>query len=126
MKNLSRHTDLLCELETLLLMRRIQIREMSKLGWLIRLVKHFTWADSLYFLYLPLLSISSLLYNPRPMHDELTLIFLEDPARDYVCVHGGARLEVCLFRECSSGYIHMEYCRCTVSSVADLFPAWFS
>jgi hypothetical protein len=33
MKNLSRHTDLLCELETSLLMRGIQIGEMSKLGW---------------------------------------------------------------------------------------------
>jgi hypothetical protein len=35
MKNLSRHTDLLCELEISLLMREIQIGEMSKLGWLI-------------------------------------------------------------------------------------------
>jgi hypothetical protein len=40
MKNLSRHTDLLCELGTSLLMRGIQIGEMSKLGWLIGLVKH--------------------------------------------------------------------------------------
>jgi hypothetical protein len=39
MKNLSRQTDL-CELETLLLMRGIQIGEMSRLGWLIGLVKH--------------------------------------------------------------------------------------
>jgi hypothetical protein len=31
MKNMSRHTDFLCELETSLLMRGIQIREMSKL-----------------------------------------------------------------------------------------------
>jgi hypothetical protein len=41
MENLSRHTDLLCELETLLLIRGIQIGEMSKLGWLmIGLIKH--------------------------------------------------------------------------------------
>jgi hypothetical protein len=39
MKNLSRHADLLCESETSLLMRGIQIGEMSKLGWLIALLK---------------------------------------------------------------------------------------
>jgi hypothetical protein len=50
MKNLSRHTHLLCELETSLLMTGIQIREMSKLGWLIGLVKHAKWVESLYFL----------------------------------------------------------------------------
>jgi hypothetical protein len=40
MKNLSRNADLLCEIETSLLTRGIQIGEMSKLGWLIGLVKH--------------------------------------------------------------------------------------
>jgi hypothetical protein len=34
------------ELENLLLMRGIQIEEMSKLGWLIGVVKHAIWADS--------------------------------------------------------------------------------
>jgi uncharacterized protein YqcC (DUF446 family) len=34
MKNLALHTDLLCELETSLLMKGFQIGEMSKLGWL--------------------------------------------------------------------------------------------
>jgi hypothetical protein len=57
MKNLSRHTDLLCEVETSLLIRGIQIGEMSKLGWLIGLVKHAIWANSLYFLYLLILKI---------------------------------------------------------------------
>jgi hypothetical protein len=57
MKNLSRHTDHLRELETSMLMRGVQIGEMSKLGWLIGLVKHAIWADSLYFLYLLLLSV---------------------------------------------------------------------
>jgi hypothetical protein len=61
MKNLSRHTDLLCQLETSLLMRGNQIGEMSELSWLIGLVKHAIWADSLYFLYLLLLSISRIL-----------------------------------------------------------------
>jgi hypothetical protein len=61
MKNLSRHTDLLCELETSLLMREIQIGEMSELGWLIRLVKHAIWADSLYVLYLLLRSFSKII-----------------------------------------------------------------
>jgi hypothetical protein len=60
MKNLSRHTDLLCELETSLLMTGNQREEMSKLGWLIGLVKHAIWADSLYFLCLLLLSISKI------------------------------------------------------------------
>jgi hypothetical protein len=45
MKNLSRHTDL-CELETSLLIRGIQIGEMFKLGWLIELVKLAIWAGS--------------------------------------------------------------------------------
>jgi hypothetical protein len=67
MKNVSRHTDLLCELETSLLMRAMQIGEMSKLGWLIGLVKHAIWADSLYFLYLLLLSISKILVSSYPM-----------------------------------------------------------
>jgi hypothetical protein len=40
MENLSRHTDLLYELETSLLTRGIQIGEMPELGWLIGLVKH--------------------------------------------------------------------------------------
>jgi hypothetical protein len=35
MENLSRHTDLLCNLEASLLTRGIQIGGMSKLGWLI-------------------------------------------------------------------------------------------
>jgi hypothetical protein len=60
MKNLSYHTDF-CELVTSLLIRGIQMGEMSKLGWMIGLVKHATWVDSLYFLYLPLLSISKIL-----------------------------------------------------------------
>jgi hypothetical protein len=47
MKNLSRHTDLLCELEISLLMRGIQTGEVSKLGWLIRVVKHAIGAASL-------------------------------------------------------------------------------
>jgi hypothetical protein len=51
MKNLSRHTDLLCELET---------------SWLIGLVKHVMWADSLYFLYLLLHSISKILATSQP------------------------------------------------------------
>jgi hypothetical protein len=51
MKHLLRYTDL-CDLETSLLMREIQIREMSKLGRLIGLIKHAKhaiWTDSLYF-----------------------------------------------------------------------------
>jgi hypothetical protein len=36
-------------------MRGIHIGKMSRLGWLIGLVEHAIWADSLYFLYLLLL-----------------------------------------------------------------------
>jgi hypothetical protein len=52
MKDLSRHTDHLCELVASLLIRGIQMGETSKLGWLVGLVKHAIWADSLHFLYL--------------------------------------------------------------------------
>jgi hypothetical protein len=49
------------------------------------------------------------------LHVGVILIFLEDCA----CVHGVARLEVCLFRQCSFCHIHREYCRFTV----ELSPA---
>jgi hypothetical protein len=65
MKNLSYHTDLLGELLTSLLIRGIQMGEMSKLGWMIGLAKHAIWTDSLYFLYL-LFSISKFLPSPQP------------------------------------------------------------
>jgi hypothetical protein len=79
MKNLSRHTDRLCELVTSLL-----IRGMSKLGWLFGLIKHAIWVDSLYFLYLLPLTISQILplsqptYDPLHRHVGLIVIFLED------------------------------------------------
>jgi hypothetical protein len=66
MKNLSRHTDLLCELVTPLLIRGIQIGEMSNFIWLIILVKHAIWADFLYFIYLLLLSFSKILASSQP------------------------------------------------------------
>jgi hypothetical protein len=59
MKNLSRYTDSLCELETSLLMRGLQIGEKSKLAYLIGLVKHAICSYSLCFLYLLLLSVST-------------------------------------------------------------------
>jgi hypothetical protein len=66
MKNLPHNADILCELVTSLLIRGIQVGEMSKLGWLIGLIKHAIWADSLYFLYLLLLSISENLASSQP------------------------------------------------------------
>jgi hypothetical protein len=51
--------------------------EISKLGWLVGLVEHAMWADSLYFVYLLLLSTS---YGLLHMHAEPTWISLEDPA----------------------------------------------
>jgi hypothetical protein len=52
MQNLSHYKDHLCELKSSLLIKGIEIGEMSKLGWPIGLVRHAIWADSLYFLYL--------------------------------------------------------------------------
>jgi hypothetical protein len=66
MKNLSYHADLLREMLTSLLMRGIQMGEMFKLVWLIGLVKHTIRAESLYFLCLLLLSISSILPSSQP------------------------------------------------------------
>jgi hypothetical protein len=45
MMSLSRHTDFLCELLTSLLIRGMQIWEMSKLGWLIGIITHATWTE---------------------------------------------------------------------------------
>jgi hypothetical protein len=61
MKNLSDHTNLPCELLTSLLIMGIQMEEILKLGWLMGLVKHAIWANSLHFLYLLFLSISKIL-----------------------------------------------------------------
>jgi hypothetical protein len=66
MKNLCDHTDLPCGLLTSLLIRGIQVGERYKLGWLIGLVKHAIWADSLHFLYLLLQSISKILASSQP------------------------------------------------------------
>jgi hypothetical protein len=60
MKNLLHHTDLHFVLVTSLLIKGIQMGEMSKLGWLIGLVVHAIWADSFYFLCLLLLLISKI------------------------------------------------------------------
>jgi hypothetical protein len=58
------HSDLL-DLVTSSLKCATQMGEISKLGWLIKFVKHATWADSLYFLYQLLLSISKILASFR-------------------------------------------------------------
>jgi hypothetical protein len=50
MKNLSDHTDFHGELLTSLLMKGIQMGEICKLGWLVELVKHAIWAETLCFL----------------------------------------------------------------------------
>jgi hypothetical protein len=66
MKNLSHDADLPSEWLTSLPIRWLQMREMCKLDWLIRLVKHAIGADSLYFLYLLLLSVSKILASSQP------------------------------------------------------------
>jgi hypothetical protein len=58
--------DLPCDLLTSLLTKAIQMGEMSRLVWLNGLVKHAICADSLYFLYLLLLSISKILASSQP------------------------------------------------------------
>jgi hypothetical protein len=52
MNNLSRHTDLLCEWVTSLLIRGIRMGEMSKLDWLFGLVELAIWVDPWDFIYL--------------------------------------------------------------------------
>jgi hypothetical protein len=59
---MSDHTNLPYELLTSLI-RGIQMGEISRLGWLIGLVKHAIWVD---FLYLLLLSISTVLASSHP------------------------------------------------------------
>jgi hypothetical protein len=66
MKNPSDHADLPYDLLTSLLIRGIQMGETAKLGWLIGLVKHAVWAESLYFLYLLLLSVSKIHASSQP------------------------------------------------------------
>jgi hypothetical protein len=62
MKIQSRRTD---ESVTSLLIRGNHMGEMSELGRLLRLVKRAIRADSMYFLYLPLLSISKILASSQ-------------------------------------------------------------
>jgi hypothetical protein len=45
MKNVSYRTDHLSEMATALLIRGVQMGEMSRRGWLFGLVKHAMWAD---------------------------------------------------------------------------------
>jgi hypothetical protein len=61
MKNLSDHTDLPYKLITSLLIRGIHIGEIYKLGWLIGFIEQTILANSLYFLYLLLLSVATML-----------------------------------------------------------------
>jgi hypothetical protein len=63
-KDLSPHTDLF-ELITSLLIRGIQMGEVTRVGWLIVLVKQDIWADSLYLMYQLLLSISKILASSK-------------------------------------------------------------
>jgi succinate dehydrogenase/fumarate reductase cytochrome b subunit len=82
------------------------MKEMSKLGWLIRLVKHATGVNLFYFLYLLLLSISKILASSQAIQalhrlDGLILIFLEDPLSDCTYDHEAAQLNVWLFCQCS-------------------------
>lgn len=66
MKNMSDNTDLPCKFTSSLLTRGIHTGEISKLGLLIRLVKHAIWADSFYFLSLLLLSIFKIPASSQP------------------------------------------------------------
>jgi hypothetical protein len=61
MKNLLGHTDPPCELLPSLLIRESHMGKISILGWLTGLVKLAIWANSFYFIYLLLLSVSKIL-----------------------------------------------------------------
>jgi hypothetical protein len=104
MNNLSCHIPISESVTSLL--RRIQMWKTSKLNWMIRLVMHVIWANSLYFLHLLLLSIPKILasiYDPPCRHVGLILIYIRPP-RDRVYVHRTAQIAVCLLhhiqREC--------------------------
>jgi hypothetical protein len=66
MMSLSDHINLPCKSPASLLIRGMNPYEISRLGWLIRFVKHTIWADSLYFLYLLLFSTSKILASSKP------------------------------------------------------------
>lgn len=80
MNNLSRHADLVW-VGNLVADKGIQISEMSKLGWIIGLVQHATWAETLYFFCLEILSVPNVLASFRLLHPHrhfgLILIFYE-------------------------------------------------
>jgi hypothetical protein len=57
MKNQSHRTDISSEMITSLLTEGIIMGKISKMAWLLELVKHAVRADCLYFLHLLLLSI---------------------------------------------------------------------
>jgi hypothetical protein len=60
------HTDLHFDLLTSSLIIGVHMGEISKLGWLMGLIEHAMWADSFYFLYLLLLSVSKTLASSQP------------------------------------------------------------
>jgi hypothetical protein len=60
MTNLSRHKNVLRKLVTSLLIREIQVGRMSKLDWLIGLIKHVIWGR---FLVLPIPAVTFNLQN---------------------------------------------------------------
>jgi hypothetical protein len=64
--NLSVRADLSREMLTSLLIKWVQMGELSKLGRLVGLVKHVIWAYSLYFLYMLLLSVTKILASSQP------------------------------------------------------------
>jgi hypothetical protein len=99
-----------------------------QIGEKIGLVKHAIRANSLYFLYLLLLSISKVLasFQPTLWPSSYACWANFDPLWDCACVLLATRLEVSLFRLCRFCHIHRECYRRPVPSVADLFPAWFS
>jgi hypothetical protein len=65
-KRFKNYTDFHFDLLASWLIRGIHMGEISKLGWLMGLIKQVMWADSLYFLYLLLLSISKTLAWSQP------------------------------------------------------------
>jgi hypothetical protein len=66
MKSVSQNTSFPYKFLISLLISGIHVEEGTELGWLIGLVKHAIWADSLHFLYLMLLSISETPASVQP------------------------------------------------------------
>jgi hypothetical protein len=121
-----------CSFLTSVVITGVQMREMSKLGWLIRWSSRDMWVDSLYFLYVVFGSICKTFASfqdilwPFLYACWADFDFSSKPhVRLYLCSLMHTFIEVCLFRQCNI-HKHMGCCTHTASSAGHLWPVQFS